>query len=131
MTEGMQTQLQTYCADIFPNSQDTRVGDLTSISAGWESDVYSFVLEHGRSDARQREELILRIYPGDDAYSKSAQEFHGMMQLHRAGYPVPRVLVLERETSPLERPSSSWRRSKGSCWGLYGQALPRRSRGSY
>jgi len=96
--------LQAYYARAFPAMQDVRIGDVTNISAGWESEMVAFQVEHGPAGARQREALILRIYPGGDAVDKSAREFRGMRQLHQAGYPVPRVLVLEREHSPFGRP---------------------------
>jgi aminoglycoside phosphotransferase (APT) family kinase protein len=51
-----------------------------------------------------REDLILRIYPGDDASHKSACEFDVMERLYAAGYPVPRVRVLDREGRYLGRP---------------------------
>jgi aminoglycoside phosphotransferase (APT) family kinase protein len=100
MGGDIQSRLQTYCERAFPAKQGVRVSDVTSISAGWESDIYSFDVEHGSPEERRREVLILRIYPGDDAHEKSAREFHGMSQLHTAGYPVPQVLILECENSP-------------------------------
>jgi aminoglycoside phosphotransferase (APT) family kinase protein len=100
MSDNIQSRLQTYYAYTFPTKQEVRISDLINIAAGWESEIYSFAVEHGPAQERQREELILRIYPGDDAHAKSAREFHGMSQLHQAGYPVPHVLVLERENSP-------------------------------
>ena len=84
--------------------EDVKVSELTSISEGWESEMYSFDVEYGPAGERKREELVLRIYPGDDAHAKSAREFHGMRQLYEAGYPVPQVLVLERADSPLGKP---------------------------
>ncbi len=102
--DNMQNRLQAYYARAFPARQGVCVSDLTSISAGWESDMYSFAVEHGPAGERRREELILRIYPGDGAHDKSAREFHGMSQLHRVGYPVPQVLALERENSPFGKP---------------------------
>jgi aminoglycoside phosphotransferase (APT) family kinase protein len=102
MGGDMQRRLQIYCEHAFPAKQGVRVSDLTSISAGWESDIYSFDVEHGSAENRWREALVLRIYPGDDAYEKSAREFHGMRQLHTAGYPVPQVLILERDNSPFD-----------------------------
>ncbi len=94
--------LQAYLADAWPDEGEIRVGDLACIGNGWESDVYSFVLQ--RASRRQPEALVLRIYPGDLAYGKSAREFQAMQRLYRAGYPVPRVLLLERECSPFGRP---------------------------
>ena len=58
MGEGMQNSLQTYCERAFPAKQGMRVSDLTSISAGWESDIYSFDIEHGSAEERQREALV-------------------------------------------------------------------------
>ena len=104
MNDNMQRRLQAYYARAFPARQGVQVSDLASISAGWESDMYSFAAEHGPAGKRRREELILRIYPGDDAHDKSAREFHGMSQLHKAGYPVPQVLILERGNSPFGKP---------------------------
>jgi aminoglycoside phosphotransferase (APT) family kinase protein len=104
MSDDMRGRLDSYYAHAFPAKQGVRVTELAEISAGWESDMYSFTVESGPAGARQREELILRIYPGDDAHSKSAREYRGMSLLYGAGYPVPQVLVLEREDSPFGRP---------------------------
>jgi aminoglycoside phosphotransferase (APT) family kinase protein len=104
MSEDIQSRLESYYAHAFPARQGVRVIALAHISAGWESDMYSFNLEYGPAGARHCEELILRIYPGDDAHSKSAREYRGMSQLHKVGYPVPQVLILEREDSPFGRP---------------------------
>ena len=113
MSDNMQSRLQAYYAHAFPARQGVRVSDLASITAGWESEMYSFDVGYGPAGERQREELILRIYPGDDAHSKSAREFRGMSQLHKAGYPVPKVLVLERENSPFGKPFVIMKRIEG------------------
>jgi len=119
MSDDMQNHLQTYCATAFPTRQEVQVTDLTTISSGWESDIYSFAVEHGPAGGRRREELILRIYPADDAYDKSRREFHGMSQLHKAGYPVPQVLILEREHSPFGKPFVIMERIEGRVlWSL-------------
>lgn len=104
MSNDVQSCLQAFYARNFPAMRGVRVSDVTSISAGWESDMYSFAVEYGPVGERQREQLILRVYPGDDAHDKSAHEFQGMSQLYKAGYPVPQVLVLEHEDSPLGQP---------------------------
>ncbi len=89
------------------------MSDLTSISAGGESDVYSFALEHGRPGSRKTLDLILRIYPDDDAYEKSAREFEGIRKLYKAGYPVPEVRTLERDDSPFKKPFVIMERIEG------------------
>ena len=113
MGGDVRDRLQGYCEGAFPAWRDVRVGEVVSVNEGWESDIYSFELTHGPDGVREREGLILRIYPGDDAVQKSAREFRGMRQLHRAGYPVPEVLVLERERSPFGKPFVIMERIEG------------------
>jgi aminoglycoside phosphotransferase (APT) family kinase protein len=113
MRNDMQSRLQAYFAHAFPDRPEAQISDLVSLSAGWESDVYAFRVEYGPAGARQGEELILRIYPGDDGRSKSAREFHGMNRLYQAGYPVPQVLLLERENSPFGQPFILMERIQG------------------
>lgn len=120
MSDGMQGRLASYCARAFPAKLDVRVAALAQISEGWESDMYSFTVQSGTAGARQSEDLVLRIYPGDDAPAKSAREYRGMRLLHQAGYPVPQVLVLERESSPFGRPFVIMERIQGrQLWPLW------------
>jgi aminoglycoside phosphotransferase (APT) family kinase protein len=119
MSDDLRSRLQAYYAEAFPARQNAEIGELACINAGWESDVYAFAVDYGPARARRREELILRIYPGNDAYDKSEREFRGMMQLHQAGYPVPEVLVLERENSPFGQPFVLMERIRGrEMWPL-------------
>jgi aminoglycoside phosphotransferase (APT) family kinase protein len=104
MSDDIQGPLQATYTSAFPEKQDVQIRDIAHITTGWESDIYSFTLEHGPTTGRQHEELILRIYPGDDAHAKSAREFESMRLLHEMGYPVPQVLILEREHSPFGQP---------------------------
>ncbi|MFC2037246.1 phosphotransferase family protein [Chloroflexota bacterium] len=120
MSDDMQSRLESFCARAFPAKQGMRVTGLAHISAGWESDMYSFIVESGTEEARRGEELILRIYPGDDAHIKSAREYRGMSLLYEAGYPVPQVLILEREDSPFGRPFVIMERIQGQMlWPLW------------
>ena len=115
----MKEDLQAYVSRSFPDWRDVTVSEPDQISAGWESDMYSFDAEHGSAEERQCEELVLRIYPGEDAWEKSANEFRGMLQLYETGYPVPHVLSLERENSPFGRPFVIMERIKGEIlWPL-------------
>ena len=109
----MCSRLQAYCARAFPARHGVRVSDLTNITIGWESEMYSFAVEYGPAGERQREELVMRIYPGRDAHHKSGREFHGMSQLHKVGYPVPQVLLLERDRSPFGKPFIIMEKIKG------------------
>lgn len=96
--------LQAYFAAAFPEREAPVVTDLVSLNNGWESDVYAFTAAWGPSTQRAREALILRIYPGNDAYEKSGREYRALALLKSAGYPVPRVDKLERDESPFGKP---------------------------
>ena len=100
----LQKTLGQYLSAFYPAWTHPVVLNLTNINAGWESDVYTFDLDHGPSSGRQRKALVLRVYPGNDAYQKSAHEYRGMQLLRRAAYPVPEVYLLERDSSPLGAP---------------------------
>jgi aminoglycoside phosphotransferase (APT) family kinase protein len=79
-----------------PAGAEPQILGCDRISDGWETDVYAFTLEHGgASAARTREDLILRIFPGRGAAQKAVHEFDVMGKLLAAGFPVPRVFVLE------------------------------------
>jgi aminoglycoside phosphotransferase (APT) family kinase protein len=113
VNDDMQDRLAAYCARAFPDREKLRVTQVNQISDGWESDMYAFTVESGPAGARQSQELVLRVYPAEDARAKSVREFRGMRLLHDAGYPVPRVLVLERENSALDRPFVIMERVQG------------------
>ncbi len=102
--EDLLPPLQSYFPSAFPDRIDPQVTGLERLSGGWESDVYAFTAEWGPPGLRQREDLVLRIYPGADAYEKSANEFRNLSLLRRASYPVPRVDCLERDHSPFGQP---------------------------
>jgi len=127
--DGMLDLLQTTIGRALPDRTNATVSALASISVGWESDVYAFDLESGLSDARWCEALVLRIYPGTDAYAKSEREFRGMQQLYAAGYPVPRVLALERDASPFGKPFMIMEKAEGEMmWSpLFRSPEPRQS----
>lgn len=126
----MQEQLQAYYMWAFPEMQDAWVSEPVSISNGWESDVYAFKLEEGSARARRREELVLRVYPGEDADRKSAREFEGMRKLYEAGYPVPEVLTrAARVESPFGRPFVIMERIEGKLmWPVLSGASPEKQR---
>jgi aminoglycoside phosphotransferase (APT) family kinase protein len=97
-------RLQTYYEGILPIKDGVQVRDLVSINPGWESELYAFTLEVGPPSDRACQELVLRVFPGDDAQGKSAHEFRSMRRLYEAGYPVPQVRRLESKESPLGKP---------------------------
>ena len=80
--------LLRYYRENLPEIANPQVSDLTAISDGWETEVYTYTL---RQDGQPPQALILRMYPGQNSVGKSAHEFGVMRQLHAQGYMVPEV----------------------------------------
>jgi aminoglycoside phosphotransferase (APT) family kinase protein len=121
--DQIRQHLQTYYRHALPGRQEAEIGPPTNISAGWESELYAFDVAHGPATARRREELVLRIYYGDGAEHKARREFGHMRRLHQAGYPVPRVDILEHRNSPFGRPFVIMERIDGQMmWPLLDRA---------
>jgi aminoglycoside phosphotransferase (APT) family kinase protein len=104
VTPDIQTRLQAYAERALPQWPVPVVGPVARIGDGWESELYTFDLEHGPAGARQQLGLVLRLFPGGGAERKAQREFSGMRRLWQAGYPVPVVHHLALADSPLGRP---------------------------
>jgi aminoglycoside phosphotransferase (APT) family kinase protein len=76
------------------------VGEVTSLSAGWESDVYGFEVETSGGAERR----VARLYFGEHSSYTAQRESSALRLLGRAGYPVPQVFVVEPSPEPLGRP---------------------------
>jgi aminoglycoside phosphotransferase (APT) family kinase protein len=81
-----------------------QVSDVTLLGTGYEADVFAFSLAADGEDAAKAQDLVLRVYAGEGAAEKSAREFAAMGRLREAGYPVPQVMALGPDRSPLGRP---------------------------
>lgn len=112
----LQAALDTYCQQS-PALGHGRVLRLAQISDGWENEVYSFTLQPETGSGPASEDLILRVYPGDDAVLKAKREFAVMDRLFHLGYPVPEVRVLETTGLALGRPFVIMRRVDGEPLG--------------
>jgi aminoglycoside phosphotransferase (APT) family kinase protein len=120
----IQNRLLSLYERDFPSKEHVRIIDLARISDGWENDVYSFAVESGKANDREREDLILRIYPGDDAPQKSAREFNAMKQLYEIGYPVPQVLLLKTDGALFGKPFVIMERIVGRSLGAIADESP-------
>jgi aminoglycoside phosphotransferase (APT) family kinase protein len=119
LTDDMHTHLLAYYTSAFSAQQNVSISPLSSLSTGWETEVYAIEVEYGPAQARTAESLVLRIYPGDDAKAKATHEYHSLRQLHQTGYPVPQVLALECDASFFGRPFVIMERVKGrTMWPL-------------
>jgi aminoglycoside phosphotransferase (APT) family kinase protein len=105
-------------------TEDVQIRDLAQISDGWENEVYAFAAEIGEAEDQTRQDLILRIYPGNDALQKSAHEFNVMKQLYAAGYPVPQVHLLETDGAYFGKPFVIMERIIGRPMGAIADRAP-------
>lgn len=77
--------------------QIRQIHNFIKITSGWENEVYLFDAEYNVEGKRDYEELVLRIYQGDNVAGKAQREFKAMKRLHELGFPVPKVYTLETE----------------------------------
>jgi aminoglycoside phosphotransferase (APT) family kinase protein len=91
--------------------------DVTLLGSGYETDVFAFSLEAGGEGSGEVQDLVLRLYAGEDTAAKAAREFGAMRRLREAGYPVPQVLRLQRDTAPFGRPFVIMERIHGASLG--------------
>jgi len=87
-----------------PPGKNIKISDVSKITRGWETELYSFKIEYEERGERAHDDLILRLYPDRYAKEKSEKEFMAMSYLHKAGYPVPKVLFQGSESSPFGKP---------------------------
>jgi aminoglycoside phosphotransferase (APT) family kinase protein len=80
------------------------ISDITLLGSGYETDVFAFSLEADGEGFGAAQDLVLRIYAGEDTAEKATREFGVMRRLREAGYPVPQVLSLQQDSSPSGRP---------------------------
>ncbi len=97
MSEEIRARLE---ACYQQQDQDFQISDLTAITDGWETEVYSF----SATLRQQTEPLILRMYPGADAAAKCEHEANAILQLVQKGYPVPKVRLYQTDADRLGKP---------------------------
>jgi aminoglycoside phosphotransferase (APT) family kinase protein len=100
-TVAVEQGLQQFFGSMEGRQGGTRVSDVSLLGSGFETDVFAFSMADGETAG---EELVLRIYAGEGADEKATREFDVMARLREAGYPVPRVLSLQRDSSLMGRP---------------------------
>lgn len=136
LEDEVQRGLLSFYKREFPSERNIQISDFARISDGWENEVYSFIIEYGYEQAegrnrkpKKREDLILRIYPGDDALQKSAREFNVMKRLYESGFPVPKVLRLGLNNTPFGKPFVIMEKIYGrSMWTVIDEAPDEKKR---
>lgn len=122
---GLLSLYETQSDRFLSSAENVQIQDLVQISDGWETDVYAFAVEYGQASDRAREDLILRIYPGNDAPQKSVHEFNVIKQLYATGYPVPQVLLIETDGAFFGKPFVIMERIIGRPMGAIADRAPR------
>ncbi|OGO60243.1 MAG: hypothetical protein A2032_01680 [Chloroflexi bacterium RBG_19FT_COMBO_49_13] len=100
---GQKHILEHYIKEKFSDLESLSIAGLEKLPDGWESDNYLLTVEYG-SVTQTRVSWVWRIYSGVGSQAKAVWEFNSLERLRGAGYPVPRVILLEAEHSPIDRP---------------------------
>ncbi len=103
MNDEIQQHFLTLYQREFPQREQVRILDYTSISTGWESDLFSVQLDYEEAALKRSEEVILKLYHGDSGTLKAEREFYSLRQLALRHYPVPGALFAALEESPFGR----------------------------
>ena len=109
-----ESALYSYLQKLHPERSYLKIRNLTDITSGWETKIYSFDSEYTYSGNRVNEQLILRMYPGPHGYYNSKKEFIVLRHLNDVGYPVPIVHHVEQESDQLGLPFIIMDRITGS-----------------
>lgn len=97
----------------YPDRVNQLISEVDDITMGWEARLYSFIVEFMEAGRRVREERVVRLYLGNYASEKAANEFKVMGRLFEAGYPVPQVFHLETDGAALGSPFIIMERIRG------------------
>lgn len=113
------SKFEAYLKERLSDTDDLEVTQLTEITDGWETEIYSFDLERTEDSNRVIQKLVLRMYSGPWAKHKARKEFGLLKHLHSAGYPVPEVSLVEEDASPIGHPFIIMERIDGSSmWNI-------------
>jgi aminoglycoside phosphotransferase (APT) family kinase protein len=100
----VEKNLEEYFKKIYKTQDEIKVSEVKSLAKGWETELFSFLLEYKEEEQQKKEELILRIYPTKDVTSKIEWEYKVLVTLFKAGYPVPKTHLLEMDMSFFGKP---------------------------
>lgn len=98
-------QLTEYVGSLLPHLAGARITDLERLSYNPVSEVYRFTLGYDEGGETHRQTFVLKLYADSpDGMDRALKERHALFSLRGAHYPVPGVLAVEVEGSPLQRP---------------------------
>jgi aminoglycoside phosphotransferase (APT) family kinase protein len=121
--QTLPARLQAALASAWPEREGLRVGALTNITSGWESEIYAFDLAYVEAGQARTEALVLRLHAGDNAGRKAGHEARSLQLLAQQGYPVPGVRLAVTEAAVLGRTGLVLERIVGeTMWGVLDRA---------
>ncbi len=89
------------------------VKNINEINMGWETELFTFESTFKEGGISGHEDLVLRVFSGDNAATKSSKEFYLMKKLDEVGYPVPPVYYLEKSGDIIGKPFIIMKRIMG------------------
>jgi len=101
---GLAKKLVEYLDSENMHRTNHTVKNINEINMGWETELFTFESIFNEDDAQGHEDLVLRIFSGDNAATKSSKEFYLMKRLDEVGYPVPPVYYLETSGDVIGKP---------------------------
>lgn len=101
----LQAQLTDYARTLLPPNVDARAAELERLNISPASEVYRFGLHYEEQGLSRTQTFIIKLYDNTpDGMDRALKERHALFNLRGAHYPVPGVLAIEVENSPLGRP---------------------------
>ena len=90
-----------------------KVENIAEINMGWETELYTFESHFAENCTEMKEDLVVRIFSGENSIKKASKEFYLMNKLDNIGYPVPPVYHLETCSDVIGKPFIIMKRIMG------------------
>ena len=100
----LKEKLRVYLESTYSSRKNIHISELSSIAKGWQTELYVFNLGYIENGIEKKENLVLRMYPGEDASVIIEKEFDVLKALYEVGYSVPKTHFLELDTKVLGKP---------------------------
>lgn len=118
------SDIENYVQERFPEWSSILVHDLTEITSGWETRIFSFDVEFKIDSKTQYLEWIARVYPGSEGEQKGRFEYSVMKEM-RVMYPVPEVFLFESKNVLFNSPFVIMERISGeTLWNRFACSNP-------
>jgi aminoglycoside phosphotransferase (APT) family kinase protein len=101
-------RLSLYITSRYP---DAAISNFNFLVSGFESEIYTFQLKQPLAE----QHYILRLFTGEGASDKLTREARGLPLLQKAGYPVPALLLQEKEPGILGKPFEIMEKLEGQA----------------